>query len=66
LGRRDVVARLLAQQLLDQGWQRVTVDPYVWNERALRAWAKAGFVEESRHPADDGHASEWALMRFSG
>ena len=41
-------ARALAQSLLDSGWQYVTVDPYPWNERAIRAWAKAGFVEVSR------------------
>ncbi len=57
-------ARSLAQSLLDSGWQYVTVDPYAWNEQALRGWAKAGFVEVSRHPADDEHAHEWVLMRF--
>ncbi len=41
-------ARALAQSLLDAGWLEVTVDPYAWNERAIRAWAKAGFVESSR------------------
>ena len=35
-------ARSLAQSLLDSGWQYVTVDPYAWNEQALRGWAKAG------------------------
>jgi aminoglycoside 6'-N-acetyltransferase len=57
-------AHSLAQSLLDSGWQYVTVDPYAWNEQALRGWAKAGFVEVSRHPADDEHAHEWVLMRF--
>ncbi len=42
-------ARNLASSLLAEGWPEVTVDPYAWNERALRAWAKAGFVEVSRH-----------------
>jgi hypothetical protein len=49
-------ARSLAQSLLDSGWQYVTVDPYAWNEQALRGWAKAGFVEVSR--------GEQVLMRF--
>jgi len=49
-------ARALAQSLLDAGWQYVTVDPYAWNERAIRAWARAGFVEVSR--------AEQVLMRF--
>jgi RimJ/RimL family protein N-acetyltransferase len=52
-------ARVLAQSLLDAGWQYVTVDPYVWNDAAMRAWAKAGFVEVSR-------TDEQVLMRFEG
>lgn len=57
-------ARALAQSLLAAGWQQVTVDPYAWNERALRGWANAGFVEVSRQPPDDDHAAEWVLMVF--
>lgn len=56
----------LARTLLAEGWHTVTVDPYAWNERALRGWAKAGFVEVSRHPPDDEHTAEWVLMRFGG
>jgi aminoglycoside 6'-N-acetyltransferase len=58
-------ARALAQHLLDEGWAHVTVDPYEWNETAVRAWARAGFVEVSRHPADDEHPHTWVLMRFA-
>jgi len=58
-------ARALAQSLLDAGWEYVTVDPYAWNERALRAWGKSGFVEVSRHEADDEHRDPWVLMRFA-
>jgi len=57
-------ARALAQSLLDSGWAEVTADPYAWNERALRGWANAGFVEVSRHEADDEHSAPWVLMRF--
>jgi aminoglycoside 6'-N-acetyltransferase len=60
------VARLLAERLLAEGWRYVTVDPYAWNERAIRGWAKAGFVEVSRNTADDEHTADWLLMRFSG
>jgi aminoglycoside 6'-N-acetyltransferase len=63
-GIMPTVARMLAERLLDEGWQYVTVDPYAWNERAIRGWAKAGFVEESQHPADDEHVSDWVLMRY--
>jgi aminoglycoside 6'-N-acetyltransferase len=56
-GIMPAVARMLAERLLDDGWQYVTVDPYTWNERAIRAWARAGFVEESRD-------ERVVLMRF--
>ena len=59
-------ARAIAEHLVDErGWTRVTADPYAWNERALRAWRKAGFVEVSRHDADDEHADPWVLLEFS-
>ena len=44
-GIMPAVARLLAERLLDEGWQYVTVDPYAWTERALRGGEKAGCVE---------------------
>jgi RimJ/RimL family protein N-acetyltransferase len=59
------VAEDLARALLDEGWEYVTVDPYAANERAVRGWAKAGFVEVSRHDADDEHLAPWVLMRFA-
>jgi aminoglycoside 6'-N-acetyltransferase len=59
-------ARELAGSLLDAGWAEVTVDPYEWNERAIRGWRNAGFVEVSRgHRPDDDHAETWVLMRFA-
>lgn len=63
-GVMPAVVRELAGRLLDEGWESVTVDPYAWNEQGVRGWAKAGFVEESRHPPDDEHTAEWVLMRF--
>jgi RimJ/RimL family protein N-acetyltransferase len=66
-GVMPAVARQLAADLSAQGWTEVTVDPYEWNETAVRAWARAGFVEVSRgHPPDEDHSAEWVLMRFSG
>ena len=60
-------ARTLAQSLLAEGWQSVTVDPYASNTRAVRAWEKAGFVEVSRgHAPDEDHSAAWVLMRFTG
>jgi aminoglycoside 6'-N-acetyltransferase len=55
----------LARSLVAAGWQSVTVDPYAWNDRALRGWAKAGFVEVSRHEPDEEHTYSWVLMRFA-
>jgi aminoglycoside 6'-N-acetyltransferase len=59
-------ARAMALHLLyDRGWTRVTVDPYAWNEQALRGWRNAGFVEVSRHEPDDEHTAAWVLLEFS-
>ena len=58
------VARRVASDLLAEGWAEVTVDPYAWNETAVRAWGRAGFVEVSRHPAGEEHTAPWVLMRF--
>jgi aminoglycoside 6'-N-acetyltransferase len=58
-------ARAMAEHLLAGGRRRVTVDPYEWNDAAVRAWERAGFVEVSRgHPPDDDHSAEWVLMEY--
>jgi aminoglycoside 6'-N-acetyltransferase len=58
-------ARAMARHLIEErGWGRVTVDPYRWNEIAIKGWRKAGFVEVSSHEADDEHAAPWVLMEF--
>jgi aminoglycoside 6'-N-acetyltransferase len=57
-------ARALAYALLAAGWASVTVDPYEWNETAVRAWRRAGFVEVGRHEPDADHTSPWVLMAF--
>lgn len=58
-------ARTMARHLLDErGWERVTVDPYTWNDQALRAWRNAGFVPVSQHGPDDEHTAPWVLMEL--
>jgi aminoglycoside 6'-N-acetyltransferase len=57
-------ARAMAEHLQARGCARVTVDPYAWNESAVRAWQRAGFVEVSRHDAGNEHTSPWILMEF--
>jgi aminoglycoside 6'-N-acetyltransferase len=60
-------AQAMARHLLDKrGRARVTVDPYAWNEGAVRAWERAGFVAVSRHEADEEHTEPWILMEFRG
>ena len=60
-------ARALAKYLGDvKGWARVTVDPYVWNDAAVRAWRRAGFVVIEERPPDEEHTSRWLLMVFEG
>jgi aminoglycoside 6'-N-acetyltransferase len=60
-------ARAMTEHLLgERRRERVTVDPYAWNEGAVRAWERAGFVEVSRHEADEEHAAPWILMEFRG
>jgi aminoglycoside 6'-N-acetyltransferase len=58
-------ARALATALREQGWTRITVDPYVWNERAIEAWKRAGFDPVERQPADGEHTADWLLMVFA-
>lgn len=60
-------ARAMAVHLTgERGRSRVTVDPYAWNEGAVRAWQRAGFVEVSRHEADGEHMAPWILLEFRG
>jgi aminoglycoside 6'-N-acetyltransferase len=59
-------ARAVARHLLDgRGWSRVTVDPYLWNEPAIRAWRRAGFRDVGEREPDHGHAARWLLMEFA-
>jgi aminoglycoside 6'-N-acetyltransferase len=57
-------ANALARHLLARGWARITTDPYVWNERAVRAWRRAGFVDIEERDPDEGHIARWLLMEF--
>ena len=63
-GIMPAIARRLATDLIADGWTEVTVDPYEWNERAIRGWQKAGFAEVSRHPPGEEHTASWVLMHF--
>jgi aminoglycoside 6'-N-acetyltransferase len=58
-------ASTLASYLVDHaGRTRVTVDPYLWNERAIRGWRNAGFRAVEEREPDDDHSHRWLLMEF--
>jgi aminoglycoside 6'-N-acetyltransferase len=58
-------ARAVARHLLDERrWERVIVDPYTWNDEAVRAWGRAGFVAVGEREPDDDHSATWLLMEF--
>jgi aminoglycoside 6'-N-acetyltransferase len=57
-------ARALTLELLRRGWNRVTVDPYTWNDHAVQAWRKAGFVDVEEREPDEEHTARWLLMEF--
>jgi aminoglycoside 6'-N-acetyltransferase len=66
-GRGPDAARALARHLHDEhGWHRVTVDPYLWNEAAIRAWRRAGFEPVEEREPDAEHRDRWLLMVFAG
>jgi aminoglycoside 6'-N-acetyltransferase len=59
--------RAMARHLRhERGWTEVTVDPYAWNEPALRAWRKAGFVDVEERPAHDDYTAPYVLMVWRG
>ena len=67
LGLGPDAARAVARHLRDgRGWRRVTVDPYLWNEGAIRAWRRAGFRDVDEHEPDEEHTARWLLMEFVG
>ena len=58
-------ARALARYLRErEGWTRITTDPYVWNDGAVRAWERAGFRPVEERPEDEEHTAPWLLMVF--
>jgi aminoglycoside 6'-N-acetyltransferase len=60
-------ARAIADHLVgERGWHRVTVDPYLWNQAAVRAWRRAGFRDVEEREPDDDHSARWLLMEFGG
>lgn len=59
-------ARAVARSLrAARGWSRVTVDPYLWNDAAIRAWRRAGFRDLGERDPDEEHTARWLLMEFA-
>ena len=65
-GNGSDAARALAAHLLEHGWERITTDPYTWNERAIRAWRRAGFEPVEERQPDEDHSARWLLMEWRG
>jgi aminoglycoside 6'-N-acetyltransferase len=62
-GRGPDAASALARWLLTSGKRRrLTVDPSLSNERAVRSWMKAGFRPVEKREPDHEHAEPWLLM----
>jgi aminoglycoside 6'-N-acetyltransferase len=58
-------AQAIARHLLGvRGWTSVTVDPYLWNETAIRAWRRAGFRDVGERDPDGDHTGRWLLMEY--
>jgi aminoglycoside 6'-N-acetyltransferase len=59
----DAARAIVRHLMLDCKWRRVTVDPSIRNERAIRAWTKAGFRPERQLPSHpDGPALLMAIQ----
>lgn len=63
-GHGSAYLRALATKLLDEGATVVAIDPDADNERARRAYARAGFVGDAVVTTDDGDAV--VVMVFDG
>jgi aminoglycoside 6'-N-acetyltransferase len=60
-------ARTLATWLGEHGLiERLIADPYRWNERAIRAWGRAGFRPIGEREPDADRREPWLLMEFEG
>jgi aminoglycoside 6'-N-acetyltransferase len=62
LGHGSAMLRLYATQLLQQGAPDVVIDPDPGNERAVRAYRRAGFRDVARRADGDGDMT--LVMRF--
>ena len=61
----DAARALTAYLLQEARRDLLTVDPYLSNTRAIRAWRKAGFRPIEERPPDGDHTETWLLMTTS-
>jgi aminoglycoside 6'-N-acetyltransferase len=65
LGYGPDAARTLADWLIEHGIvDRLIVDPYLWNDPAIRAWERAGFRAIGVREPDEGRRDLWVEMEF--
>jgi len=58
-------ARTLATWLVERGVvDRLIVDPYLWNDPAIRAWERAGFRYVRIGEPDADRRDPWVEMEF--
>ncbi len=60
-GIGSAVLRRFAQQLAEEGYRKIIIDPDRDNARAIRAYSKAGFTPV---PALEGRSGEVVIMQF--
>ena len=66
-GHGPDAARTLATWLVEHGVVgRLIVDPYLWNDPAIRAWERAGFHAVGVRPPDEDRRDPWVEMEFVG
>jgi hypothetical protein len=46
--------------------ERLITDPYLWNDRSVRAWTRAGFRPVAEREPDADRRDPWLLMVFEG
>jgi RimJ/RimL family protein N-acetyltransferase len=64
-GRRigpDAAGMLARYLLSDGGRERLTVDPYLWNERAVERVAEGRLPSNGEREPDREHVHRWLLM----
>ena len=66
IGHGSAIVRQFAEQLFEEGAPRVIIDPHPANERAIRAYEKAGFRAIDRRQSEYGDVVLMAIDAEEG